>query len=126
METTRQERASRLQQAVAEEIRVQMVRRRISGVEMARRLGWSQSSFSRRLVGEQVIDLLDLELIAEALGVAIADLLPDIGGGRKDTWAYDRPGHVPVAIATVPTVPLPRGALATPPASPTRTARTGR
>jgi transcriptional regulator with XRE-family HTH domain len=65
-----------LSRRVAEEIRAMMARRRISGRELARKLGVSQSWVSYRLTGIQPIDLNDLQRIAEALDVTVLDLLP--------------------------------------------------
>lgn len=61
---------------VAEEIRALMARQRMSGRELARRLNVSASWVNYRLTGSQPIDVNDLELIAEALGVDAAELLP--------------------------------------------------
>lgn len=65
-----------MRQRVAEEIRVLLARRRISGSELARRVGVTQSHMSRRLTGETAFDVDDLERIADALGVEVASLLP--------------------------------------------------
>lgn len=65
-----------LSQRVAEEIRVAMLRRRITGVRLAKALGVSAAWVSYRLNGLQPIDLNDLERIASALGVKVADLFP--------------------------------------------------
>jgi transcriptional regulator with XRE-family HTH domain len=61
---------------VAEEIRVVMTRRRFSGARLAKELGVSPAWISYRLTGTQPIDLNDLERIATALGVKVADLFP--------------------------------------------------
>jgi transcriptional regulator with XRE-family HTH domain len=61
---------------VAEEIRALLGRRRMTGRELARRLGVSPSWVSYRLTGTQPIDLNDLDAIAEVLKVSIVDLLP--------------------------------------------------
>src|SRR4030095_8671617 len=65
-----------LSEQVAEEIRVMMTRRRMSGAQLARQLGVSQMWVSDRLRGATPIDLNDLERIAGVLDVAVADLLP--------------------------------------------------
>jgi transcriptional regulator with XRE-family HTH domain len=67
---------STLNDRVAEEIRVQLARKNISASELARRAGMTQRSVSRRITGEKSIDMNDLERIAKALGVAVAQLLP--------------------------------------------------
>jgi transcriptional regulator with XRE-family HTH domain len=73
---------------VAEEIRVMLTRRRMSGRELARRLDVSPSWVNYRLTGAQPIDLNDLERISEALGVTIHDLLPRSAGQSADTPRY--------------------------------------
>lgn len=65
-----------LREQAAEEIRVQLARKRISAAELARRTGMKQSTLARRMTGEIAFDLDDLELIANVLGVAVVDLLP--------------------------------------------------
>lgn len=65
-----------LSEAVAEEIRVAMVRRRVSGAKLAKELGVSAAWVSYRLTGVQPIDLNDLERIASVLGVTAVDLFP--------------------------------------------------
>lgn len=66
--------------AVAAEVRAAAARRRISGSELARRLGKTQSWVSRRMVGDIPLGLDDLEGFAEALGVSPFDLLPRPAG----------------------------------------------
>ena len=70
------ERTATLSQLVAEEIRVVMTRKRVSGRDLATRLGVSPSWISYRLSGKQPIDLNDLSLIANALEVGVHELLP--------------------------------------------------
>jgi transcriptional regulator with XRE-family HTH domain len=66
----------RLREHVAEEIRVILARKRMSGAELARRTGIKQSTISRRMTGETAFDMDDLEIIAEVLEVDVADLMP--------------------------------------------------
>jgi transcriptional regulator with XRE-family HTH domain len=61
---------------VAEEIRAMLGRKRVTGRELSRRLSVSQPWVSQRLTGHQEIGLNDLERIAAALDVEVADLLP--------------------------------------------------
>lgn len=68
-----------LSEAVAEEIRVLLVRRRMSGRQLAAMLNVSQTWMSTRLNGTTPIDLNDLERIAAALGVDVMDLFPREG-----------------------------------------------
>ncbi|HEX6968857.1 MAG TPA: helix-turn-helix transcriptional regulator [Micromonosporaceae bacterium] len=67
----------RLTDQVAEEIRALLARRRISGRELARRLGESASWVNYRLTGHTPIGLDDMQRIAEELEVGIIDLLPE-------------------------------------------------
>ncbi len=81
--------ASRLAGQVAAEIRAELARQRRSGSWLARQLGQSQSSFSRRLVGDLPLDLSELERIAAVLDVPLAQLL---GWSRRVDDRPDRPG----------------------------------
>lgn len=74
--TQANERTATLSQMVADEIRVAMTRRRMSGRELATKLGVSPSWISYRLSGKQPIDINDLARIAHALGVGVHELLP--------------------------------------------------
>jgi transcriptional regulator with XRE-family HTH domain len=65
-----------LSDRIAEEIRVLLTRRRMSGRELARRLDVSPGWVSYRLSGEQEIGTNDLQRIAAVLGVSASDLLP--------------------------------------------------
>lgn len=53
-----------------------LARRRVSGRELARRLGVSSPWVSNRLTGHLEIGLDELQRIADALEVEVADLLP--------------------------------------------------
>lgn len=66
-----------LQDLVLDEVHAEMGRRRMSGAALARRLGKPQSSIARRLDGRQTMDLDDLEMIADALGVSAVQLLAE-------------------------------------------------
>jgi transcriptional regulator with XRE-family HTH domain len=70
------ERPATLTELVADEIRVAMTRRRMSGRDLARKLDVSPSWISYRLSGRQPIDLNDMFRIAKALGVGVHELLP--------------------------------------------------
>jgi transcriptional regulator with XRE-family HTH domain len=74
----------RLREHVAEEIRVLLARKRMSGAELGRRAGIKQSAISRRITGEVAFDMDDLEAIADVLGVDVADLLPRTVGALKE------------------------------------------
>ena len=88
-----------LSDRVAEEIRALLGRRRMSQAELARKLGTSGAWLNYRLTGKQPIDLNDLADIAGALGVAVADLLPQHVTTRQYlSRGKDRPqaaGHRP-------------------------------
>lgn len=108
------ERTRPLRELVAEEIRALLARRRMNGVQLALRIGRSQSYVSRRLTGETAFDTDDLERIAEVLGVNIIDLMPrprtrpDLP--RWDSLTYPHAaGGTPNPITRGPTTP-PRGA----------------
>lgn len=72
-----------LSESVAAEIRALMARRMMTQAELAEKIGVSEMWVSRKARGRQVIDLDDLQRIADALDVAVVDLLP--------TTASDRP-----------------------------------
>lgn len=65
-----------LRAQVAEEVRVWLARRRVSGAQLARELGRSQTFIQKRLDGRQAFDVDDLEQIARILDVNAADFLP--------------------------------------------------
>lgn len=81
----------RLREHAAEEIRVILARRRMSAAELARRTGIKQSTMSRRMTGETAFDLDDLEAIAEVLGIAVGDLLPQSAGVNLSLTPVVRP-----------------------------------
>lgn len=58
-------------------VRAELARRRISGREMARHLGWSPATTQRRLAGTAPLDIDELAAVAAFLGVPIVRLLPD-------------------------------------------------
>lgn len=68
-----------LSDIVAEEIRVEMARQRLSQTDLARLLQQGQPWVSRRLSGATPITVDDLELIARTLRVRAEDLM----GGRE-------------------------------------------
>lgn len=85
MTTTPTPARTSLSERVAEEIRAQMARKRMTGATLAKALKVSPAWISYRLSGKQAIDLNDLEAIAEALDVAVAELFPsDIGQTRRN------------------------------------------
>jgi transcriptional regulator with XRE-family HTH domain len=74
--TQADERTATLSEQVAEEVRALLARRRMSGRQLASQLGVSPSWVSYRLTGAQPIDVNDMQRIADALGVAVIQLLP--------------------------------------------------
>lgn len=102
--------AVRLSDAVAKEIRVALIRADLKQAQLAERMGVSEMWVSRRLRGAQPIDLNDLQRFAEALQVAVPDLLP------ASFRPNDRSGTSPVRSAkparTTPTRPKGRPASA--------------
>lgn len=74
----------RLREHVAEEIRVLLARRKMSATQLARLTGLKQSSLSRRMTGETAFDMDDLELIADALGITVTDLMPQQANASAD------------------------------------------
>jgi len=67
---------SGLRARVAESIRVELARRRMSQRALAEATGLSQSYIGRRMTGEMPFTTDDLALIATALGVPVLALLP--------------------------------------------------
>ncbi len=63
-------------QRVAQEVRANMARRGRTQSDIATALGISQTAISRRLSGSVPWDVNELELVATALDVPIAELLP--------------------------------------------------
>jgi len=84
--------------AVAEEVRVLLTRRRLTGVKLAEMIGRSQVYVSRRLRGEVAFDADDLGLIADALNVEPVDLLPKPSSNSSNRGRYRPEQHV---IATI-------------------------
>lgn len=68
--------AQSLTQRVASDVRAELGRQQVSGVELARRMQRSNSYVVRRLSGEVPFDMADLELVAGALGIPVTSLLP--------------------------------------------------
>ncbi|MFJ9313762.1 hypothetical protein ACIRN4_06175 [Pimelobacter simplex] len=62
-------------QRVAAEVRAEMARQKKTGVELAEVLRCSQQSASRRVVNGKGLDLDDLPLIADWLGISVVDLV---------------------------------------------------
>jgi transcriptional regulator with XRE-family HTH domain len=65
-----------LNDTVAAEVRAELGRQRVSGAELAKRLGVSGVWVSRRLNAHQPLTTDDLEAISRALDVSVTAFLP--------------------------------------------------
>jgi transcriptional regulator with XRE-family HTH domain len=94
--TQANERSATLSELVADEVRVAMTRRRMSGRDLATKLGVSPSWVSYRLSGKQPIDLNDLLRIANALEIGVHQLLPspEAAASAKDPSTIPRYSQV--------------------------------
>lgn len=68
---------------VAAVVRAELARQRVSGAELARRINRSQSSIARRLAGDIPFDINELTLIAEQLGMTVAELTANEAAGAR-------------------------------------------
>jgi transcriptional regulator with XRE-family HTH domain len=59
---------------VSDEVRAEMARQRISQHKLVAACGWTQAYLSRRLTGRVTFSTTDLETIAAALGVPLAQI----------------------------------------------------
>jgi transcriptional regulator with XRE-family HTH domain len=106
------------------EIKVAMVRKGISGRELARRLSTSQTWVSTRLTGITPLNINDLDKIARALGVSAAELLTAASRSSSDE-TNDRLSHLSHSVTRTPagrtarhTASRPIGPAGRPPARP--------
>lgn len=76
MARTKTPQGDSLAEAIARAIRVEMTRLGITQEVLAERLGWTQRRVSYRLTADHAVDATELEAIAAALGVPVAQLLP--------------------------------------------------
>lgn len=65
-----------MQLQVAEEARALLARRRVSGRQIGKMLGWSPAYLSRRLTGQIPFSVADLEALARILRVPISAFFP--------------------------------------------------
>jgi transcriptional regulator with XRE-family HTH domain len=95
--------ANTLNDLVASEIRAWLGRRRMTGRQLAAKIGKSQTWMATRLRGETELGVNDLSLIAGGLNVGVPELLPvparrtERGqtGQASDRIAYRPQGHDP-------------------------------
>ena len=59
---------------VIAEIKAEMARQNVTQAELAQRLGWIQTSVSKRLTRKVALRAHEIQKIAEALGVSVNDL----------------------------------------------------
>lgn len=79
---------SSTQQAVAQAVRVQRVRSGLkSDADLARRAGISPSGLTKRLQGDIRMDLVDVDVIARALGLPDGFALMDIARTEQQSSA---------------------------------------
>lgn len=76
--------------AVAEELRVHMARKRVTGRELARRLHVSAQWISQRTRGVVPLDTDDMEMVAGALGISVLELLGDAVRRVAETTTADQ------------------------------------
>lgn len=100
-----------LRDSVAEEVRSWLGRRRMSGAQLARLLGKSQTFVARRLDGRQAMDLDDLEMIAGVLNVSVVQLLGDAArrSGSSGTMGVDMAPYSPPSSRRRPDLRLVKG-----------------
>ena len=72
--------ATTMRDLVATEVRAWLGRRRISGAELARQMGKSQTWVARRLDGRQAFDVDDLEQVAAVLNLHVSDFFQSPDG----------------------------------------------
>jgi transcriptional regulator with XRE-family HTH domain len=77
-----------LVQAVANEVRAQLARRRMSHSEAARRLGWKPAYMGRRMIGDTALDAVDLAQLAQLLDVPVTAFFPPSKGGQSSEDDY--------------------------------------
>lgn len=98
-----------LTELVASEVRALMGRQDVNKSELARRLETTHTWVSTRVRGEVPIDLNDLQRIADALSVTVADLLPSTIRAGKTTERYpSAPERAPLPTKPATRVLSPR------------------
>jgi transcriptional regulator with XRE-family HTH domain len=77
-----------------EAVREHMNQRGVSGLELAKRIGISQNYVAKRLRHETPFTFNDIENIATALQIPVADLVPGMGEQRGTIHPPDRAGRL--------------------------------
>lgn len=67
-----------LQTRIADEVRIELTRQRLTQAQLAARIGSAQSVISRKLCGKAPITTRDVERWAAALDVPVSRLMPSI------------------------------------------------
>lgn len=70
---------------------MQIARQRVTGRELARRLGVSSQWISQRTRGVVAMDADDMEAVADALGISITDLIADAIRRAEETVPEPQP-----------------------------------
>lgn len=91
-----------LSASVGKEIRKLLIDLDMKQLELATRLGENEMWISRRLRGTQPIDLNDLERIAKALDIEVADLMPKREGRLITVGGTPRPARGDLTTAHSP------------------------
>jgi transcriptional regulator with XRE-family HTH domain len=81
---TARDRESEILAAVAEQLRVEAARQRVTIRELARRSGLPYPSVQKSLAGTRMIDVVELAKLCVALDVTPADLLAGIDMSAAD------------------------------------------
>lgn len=63
---------------IAANVRVELARAQVSGVQMAQRIGVAQATFARRMTGEVSFSAEEIVAIAAELGISASALLADV------------------------------------------------
>ena len=64
-----------LAERVAGNLRAELGRRKLSGRDFARAMGWPRTTAARRLSGESPLSIPELEAVAAVFGMTVTELL---------------------------------------------------
>jgi len=65
-----------ISERVAAEVRAEIARQGLTRASVAARLGWSEQRFSLRMTGRVELSVGEVAVIADALGVPVAQFFP--------------------------------------------------